>query len=332
MTLAPASLCGCAARPHRRCDLCPGEAFLACSLGCLQVHLRAAHPDQASESTLRRARRYQQDVNRTGAGFAAYANHRARLTRLLTAVQRADGLCVLGAGNCDDLDLEPLIRTFGHIHLVDVDAEALERGRARLPAHVRDRVVPHAPCDLSGFIDHLDDWGDDLPPQGVLAARGRDVAREIAARIGQTFDVVVSACALSQLAHPFQNSWALTGGEWQRLFDTITDVHLATLIALTRPGGTGVIACDVLSHAGPALREILDRTPRAALAEVLAEAVRSGRLPANPDPHTLARRLEEGASGPSIERGPVRVHVTEPWLWDLGPTVQLVYGIWFRRL
>jgi hypothetical protein len=319
MIPAPASWCGCAARPHRRCDLCPGEAFLACSHACLQAHLRAAHPGRARESTLTRALRYQKDVNRTGAGFTAYADHRARLARLLTAVQRGDGLCVLGAGNCDDLDLEPLIRTFGQIHLVDLDDEALERGRARIPAHLRDRVVPHAPYDLSGFIEHLDDWGDELPTAAALAARGRRAIRDIAEPIGRTFDVVLSACALSQLAHPFQNSWALTGGEWQRLFDAITDVHLGTLIALTRPGGTGVIACDVLSHAGPALREILDRTPRDDLGEVLAEAVRSGRLPANPDPHALARRLDTGAQ------------VTEPWLWDLGATVQLVYGVLFRR-
>ncbi|HWO13253.1 MAG TPA: hypothetical protein VNN80_27320, partial [Polyangiaceae bacterium] len=68
--------------------------------------------------------------------FDAYASHRARLTELLLArgeavasAGAAPRLCVLGAGNCGDLDLERLASRYRSIHLVDIDADALAQAR-----------------------------------------------------------------------------------------------------------------------------------------------------------------------------------------------------------
>jgi len=61
-----------------------------------------------------------------------YEGHRAHLTDVLLGSARGDGgrLCLLGAGRCNDVDLEKLAATFAEIHLVDIDAKALDAARA----------------------------------------------------------------------------------------------------------------------------------------------------------------------------------------------------------
>jgi hypothetical protein len=266
-------------------------------------------------------------VNRLGTRARdVYQGHRARLTRLLAATQRAGGLCVLGAGNGNDLDLPALLELFGDVHLVDIDEESLSRAVAPLSPGQRARVTL-AGLDLSGCLDRLDTWGDGLPDDQALAAFASRGALAVAGRLGRTFDVVLSACLLSQLCHPFQNTLALSGRDWQRLFATITRLHLATTALLTRPGGTGVIACDVLCHAGSAVELLRRRVPPDRFEATLLEAVMSGALPPEPDPRALARLLESPAFAQMIDR----VNVTVPWFWDLGPTAQVVYGVMFRR-
>ena len=256
-----------------------------------------------------------------------YQNHRARLMALVAAVQRGPGLCVLGAGNGNDLDLPRLLRLFGEVHLVDLDGEALDRAVAALPDDLRARVILHAGVDLSGALDRIDVWGDGLPGDEALAAFAADRARALAALLGRTFDVVLSACLLSQLCHPFQNTLALSGSDWRRLFAAVSRLHLGTLALLTRPAGTGVIACDVLCHAGAAIAELGRRVPRQRLGEALVRAVQAGVIAPDPDPRALARQLESPAFAAMVDRA----FVTDPWAWDLGPTVQVVYGVVFRR-
>jgi hypothetical protein len=323
----PALDCGCRALARRRCDLCPAQrSFLACGAACLRRHLDARHPGAAPAPA--RARAFQAEVNSLGRDArAAYQGHRVRLTRLLAAAQRAAGLCVLGAGNGNDLDLPRLTALFGEVHLVDLDDRALARAVAGLPAGVRARVSLHTGVDLSGCLEHLDRWGDDLPDQDALAAFAAGGARALAGRLGHTFDVVLSACLVSQLCHPFQNTLALPRNDWQRLFAAVTRLHLTTAALLTRPGGTGVIACDVLCHAGAAIERLRGEVGPERLAKALVQAVESGAITPDPDPRALVRLL----GSPGLAGLVDRVHVTEPWPWDLGTAHQVVYGVVFRR-
>jgi hypothetical protein len=326
LTVAGAVLdCGCRRVARRRCDLCEAGPFLACGAACLQRHLDVAHAGAAD--TTARALAFQAEVNRLGTEARdAYGSHRLRLGRLLHAAQRGEGLCVLGAGNGNDLDLPALVRLFGEVHLVDIDAAALARAVAGLPDEHRHRIILHE-LDLSGCLDCLDPWGDRLPEPAALATLAGDAAQALAGRLGRTFDVVLSACLLSQLCHPFQNALALTGPEWQRLFAAVTRLHLTTLALLTRPGGTAVVACDVLCSAGAAVEELRRRVGKEGLGAALVAAVESGALAPQPDPRALARLLDGPAFAGLVER----VFVTDPWPWDLGPTAQVVYGVVFRR-
>jgi hypothetical protein len=64
----------------------------------------------------------------TADSWHRYSEHRARVTALAPG---GDSCAVLGAGNCNDLDLDALTGRYREIHLIDLDAEALERARAR---------------------------------------------------------------------------------------------------------------------------------------------------------------------------------------------------------
>lgn len=247
--------------------------------------------------------------------------------RLVVAAQRAEGICVLGAGNGNDLDLPVLVRAFGHVHLVDIDANALDRAVADLPETLRARVTLHSGVDLSGCIDRIDEWGDALPDERALAEFATAAATRIAQEIAGTFDVVLSACLLSQLCHPFQNTLALAQPEWQRLFAAVTRMHLTTIALLARSGGTGVIACDVLCHAGASIEALRARVPTERLGEELLRAVATGKIVPEPDPQKVKAVLE-GKGFADLAESPF---VTDPWSWDLGPTLQTVFGILFRR-
>jgi hypothetical protein len=320
------SACGHPLQPRRVCDLCessPGP-FLTCSRACLETHLRDAHGVEATSKE--RALAYLARVNaNVGGDRETFAAHRARLMALIEAAARGGSLCVLGAGNGSDLDLPALAQAFDEIHLVDLDGAALERCVAALPSKVRARVTTHAGVDLTGFLDHLDDWGDAFPstPQ-QLGQAAVGAIQGLLARLGRRFDAVVSTCALSQLAVPYHRAWVLPAAAWAQLHDATTAVHLSTLAGAVEPGGTGVLVFDVLTSRNlPELRA-LDGQGQDALDAFLDERGLQG---ADPDPEDLLRRLRS----PGLERLVDSPRLTRPWLWNIGAESQVVYGLLFRR-
>src|SRR5689334_14745297 len=81
-----------------------------------------------------------------------YTAHREHFTRLVLARAPSGDqgrLCVLGAGKCNDLDLERLGEAYGELHLVDIEPSAVASAVARQPASLRSKLFPHASVDLS---------------------------------------------------------------------------------------------------------------------------------------------------------------------------------------
>jgi hypothetical protein len=317
--------CGCTATARRRCGVCdPARVvFTACSAACLHKHLASEHG--LALDTAAQARASLEALNRDRQGQDLYAAHRDRLGRLLRAVQRGEGLCVLGAGNCDDLDLPALARDFGEVHLVDLDGAALEGALAGITGPARARLVAHPGLDLSGTIDRADAWGDDFPTQGELDALAGQVSARLAQQIGRTFDVVLSACVLSQLYQPLRQTLVLQLPPWRRLFAAIDRAHLATVAALTRPGGTGVLALDVTSsHKLPELKSYATPETWDALDGAATAAIAARQISLDPDPQRLLALLAQPPF--SVERP----RLTTPWVWDTGGGVlALVYALMF---
>ena len=174
-----------------------------------------------------------------------YTPHRRRL---MDELPRASGdLCVFGAGNCADIDLEYLANRFDEIHLVDLDGAAIERSRDRQPKALRERIQLHGDRDLSGILQHLDDWAERFPSDTELEQESLRAAHALLQSIGRPFDVTLSTCVLSQLMLPFQETWVMNEEEWDKLSACTTAVHLATLFGATRQGGSGFMAFDVVS-------------------------------------------------------------------------------------
>jgi len=112
--------------------------------------------------------RHQRSLNLESAAlWEDYAAHRRRVTELILGHRTgrpSDGLVVLGAGNCNDLELEQLLDGFAAVHLVDIDAEAL------MGAAKRQRIPASACLGLHGDVDVTD-------PASAQIERLRQAAR-----------------------------------------------------------------------------------------------------------------------------------------------------------
>src|SRR5262245_25844709 len=115
-------------------------------------------------------------ANQSGLGHeASFAEHRARLTRELLERAPAGGvgrLCLLGAGNANDVDLGALASAFAEVHLVDIDAASVARARARVPGPAQERLLLHAPVDASGLFADIERWARARLPPAVSALAG----------------------------------------------------------------------------------------------------------------------------------------------------------------
>ena len=261
--------------------------------------------------------------------FEAFRGHRERLTRLLLPSEpRGDErLCVLGAGNAYDLELEALLTQFAEVHLVDIDVAALARARERVPQGPRSRLLAHAPVDLSGIFEHMERWRRmQVTPQELVVAPANG-AQRIAATLPGPFDVVASTCLLTQL----QLSLLQLLGEGHQLFlalrEFLTLTHLRTLAALTKPGGRALLITDLCeASAFPPGRPRDD----ADLLAVMDELVAAGRViyAAHPEPIQIAL-----GDDPVLKRAFGPAEQMQPWLWQNGPKHRfLVYAFSLPRL
>ena len=117
-------------------------------------------------------RRHLESNSQSRDAWNRYAPHRARVTGLvMEALAPGDRLCVLGAGNVNDVDLAAVLTLAARVDLVDIDGAAMAAGVRR---------------------QHLD--GD---PR--VSRHERDLSGEA---VPGTFDVVLSAGLLTQLIEP----------------------------------------------------------------------------------------------------------------------------------
>jgi hypothetical protein len=259
-----------------------------------------------------------------------FTSHRARLTAAITDLGPAEGgvLCLLGAGNCNDVDLGALARRFSEIHLVDIDRAGLDRARQRQTPEVRRRLIPHGGVDLSGVLDRVDRWKNRPPDERALAEAAVEGARAAVQDLpAGKVDLAVSCCLMSQLG------WCIEvalGESHPALVDVkiaVIAAHLQTLAALCRPGGAALLASDVISSDHYPFEEVPPEADLRKLAEELIPQRELVYLSASPV--LMARTLRHdpvlrGAFDPPT--------LLTPWLWSgrLGRTY-LVYPQVLRR-
>jgi hypothetical protein len=256
-----------------------------------------------------------------------FRSHRHRVTRLLVDSAATDArLAVLGAGNCNDLDLGALLAAYGQVDLVDLDADALASGVARQGYDGSGRLCLRGDIDLTGIADHLSKGS----PQRPLSDAELDeclgrMAGHAPLELLVSFDTVASVCLLTQLLE----SVVTTLGEGHpRCWEMVARVrahHLGLLLQLVRPGGTGVLVVDFVSSATfPQLAQVPERQ----LPHVAVELINRRNFFTGVNPFVLRGLFE---SAPELAPAVEGVRMTAPWLWDFGPRVYLTSAILIRR-
>ncbi|MGH2722202.1 MAG: hypothetical protein ACRDJO_11480 [Actinomycetota bacterium] len=225
----------------------------------------------------------QRQLNLATAGaWSVFASHRAHLWSVVVGAARAlpdpQRLCLLGAGNVNDVDLRKALTVFEEVHLVDLDAEAMRGALVRQGLEGDGRIVLRAGIDF-----------------------------RTARFDGESFAVVVSCCVLSQIIDGVVRE---LGPEDPRTMGVVLaerDGHLANLVALTAPGGAAVLVTDfVSSDTAPGLSNRSDLRE-----EHVAGLVAAGNFFTGCNPYVLQRALQ---ALPTV----AAVAAASPWVWRIG--------------
>lgn len=273
------------------------------------------------ESSDQRLARDQARQNRSTAGHWSYfAAHREALERLLRPEAPMAGerpsLCVLGAGNCNDLDLPYLLRVYGQVQLVDIDPTAPAEALRRQGVEGRPGIAVLAPVDLTGIADEQSKWIGVPPPPVTIDAMIDMTARQPLPELGR-FDVVLSPCVLSQTIDPLLRLLGTGHEKRSAVAAALRRRHLRLMSSLLKPGGRGVLAVDLVSSSYRA--DLLNASPEDAR-DVMTACVDAGTYFTGLAPILIKQDLRS-------DRSIVRCEITRPWLWHLGPKkVFLVYG------
>jgi hypothetical protein len=276
--------------------------------------------------TLRDAITGQIESNRSALGHEGhFAGHRTRLTAEIRARAPAGGrgrLCLLGAGNANDVDLEAVAGDFAEVHLVDVDAQAVERARARVAPARRGRIILHAPVDVMGVSERLDAWSRSPPSMDAIAGESVGGLERVARSLSGPFDIVVSCCLLTQLQLVLLEVVGDGHPRFAELRSIVSAIHVRLLAALLAPGGVGLLVTDLT---GSDTYPFGHLPPDADLGRLMGELLAAGNIigAAHPGGLSAVIRRDPALSAAYETRFPIG-----PWLWQNGPdSIYLVYGL-----
>ena len=254
-----------------------------------------------------------QESNRQGqAGFMRVASHREHVMSILESVPRTGtSLCVLGAGNLNDLDLHMLTKRFDEVHLVDIDLIAVEFGLRQQGFKVGAGIHIHAPVDLTGILV-------DLPKETPDAANRQQLTGALIEKLsnkqvmldGRRFDLTLSTGVLSQLIQSVVSS-AIDEEDAMAVILVLRDKHLLDLLELTEPGGSFVLVTDVVSTLSAPDLPLLAESQ---LASRMAKLVAARNFFTGVNPYRLHRLL---AADPRFGGRTSDVSLYAPWLWSV---------------
>lgn len=266
----------------------------------------------------------QVDLNEaTRKEWERFSSHRRRVTDLCLKGNGGTA-AILGAGNCNDVDLDELAAHFETIHLVDLDGAALSSAVARQKEDVHPKLVAHGGVDL-GLVDALSALDDREPSSSDIEGALSNMREEPRPPTAD-LDLCVSSCLLTQL---FTSVVDRVGPHHPRVVEIVCGLrsrHLRMLARSLRPGALGVLVSDMVSSdTAPGLREV----PPHALRGTMDRLLRAGNFFTGTNPYVVASSL---TTDPQISEMATDVHLHAPWIWDIAPERSyLVFAVSFRR-
>ena len=165
-------------------------------------------------------------------------------------------------------------------------------------------------------------WQRQAPSSSELDAAAEQAKLAVLGRLPGPFDVVVSACVLTQLGFALTQSLGERSPALGPVRLATARTHLQTLLELTAPGGKALFVSDLASstHYG------LDALPADAnLNDVLADVLAKRVFYHVAHPELISDLLAEAAPDGAVTP-------LSPWLWS-GPQARtyLVYGYVISR-
>jgi len=249
----------------------------------------------------------------------AFRAHRAKVTELLCGGAGAGSrLCVLGAGNCNDLDLAWLIRVFREVHLVDIDIEAPARALKRQGVAESAPIHLHAPFDLTAITARVDQWSGRAPEPGEIDAALGEIASSPPPELPAKFEVVLSPCVLSQTFNPARDAMGATHPRFPKVLAALRARHLRMMLDLLTPGGKAILVNDVTSSDRfPPLA----RVPTGELPDLMRKLVSEQKCYRGLEPAAMIAALRSDPRAAKWE-------LAAPWLWHVGlERTYLVYAL-----
>jgi hypothetical protein len=273
-------------------------------------------------------RRQQAAFNAESRGqWDTFADHRRKVSELIGAGTdpRRSRLCVLGAGNCNDLDLPALLEAHREVYPVDLDPEALARGVVRQGVAGHPSLHRFGGLDVTGMIDAMATWSPWTPiPPEDLAALVECPIRRIGPALPVPFDLVASTCLLRPL---IGNAFHAVGDrhpQFMALVRAIRAGHLRLLTHLVAPGGTAALITDVASSdTFPALGSL----PESSLPDILPRLVRDRNFFHGVSPAALPSLFRRD---PVLSARVADLRTIPPWRWRLHTRLYLVWALTYR--
>ncbi|MEM9720507.1 MAG: hypothetical protein AAGA10_14700 [Bacteroidota bacterium] len=262
----------------------------------------------------------------TRTSWNLYASHRKEVMELISAHQKTpnDTLCLLGAGNCNDVDLPSLLSSFSGVELFDLDKEAIEFALENQQVQGKPGIALHTGIDFSGIIPQLERWQIQAP-----SLKEKRTCLDLMSRNNWTlpyrerYDLVVSCCMISQMLHAISRT-QLSNRDQMHLADWVRLYHLSHLIQLLTPSGTAILLSDVAST-----ERVKESTNSSQLpnSEVLRTLVKEEKFFNGLNPFQMLREAQTHFSNQ------VYSSLSSPWIWQFSPQKYfLTYAIVLEKL
>jgi hypothetical protein len=251
----------------------------------------------------------------------AFTGHRAEVMALLGTGKGR--ICIVGAGNGNDLDLPALLGAYREVHLIDIDSAALDfaahsQGVANHPSlHVHGGIdvtgVPFSLCRIWSpctsitprYLQGLADWPAD----------------RLAGTLPGGFDVVASTCMISQLMETARHLLGDSHSSLKKVERAIRIGHLRLLARMAAPTGSAILITEVTSSE---FVPWLANVSKHDLPSLLSDVGQNGGYYRCTHPSDLAATVHSDHVLRTRSRGVV---TATPWKWKLFNLCFLVSAI-----
>ena len=264
------------------------------------------HPTSSDPSDLNALKAVNYNL-RTSREWDRYRHHRRQVMRLLVDAASQLGhlftatprLLVIGAGNCNDLELKICLNHFSEVHLVDIDNVAVGTGVDRQFRKPDSRIRIHGEVDLLK-------------------------THQLPCPAAQT---VLSACVLSQLIDTVaqHDSTASQAEALAVQIQRLRQNHLQLLTRHCEPNGRIILITDFVSS--DTVPELGQRTDEQ-LASLAVSWLQEGNFFTGLNPFAIKQAWQDDTTLSPLLAG---IRIEKPWKWQIGDRYFAVTAILATR-